>query len=317
MKNLLYALEIVFILVLAHHKANAQWSWDTISFEIPTTNIVMDSPGNTVWQIGEPHKSFFNTAHSGFNAILTDTANAYPPGDTSSFIYIIRNPFTQTCLTCMEFWHQYDMDSVGDKGIIDASYDGGKSWVVVSDTNFVENGTGFMWYQDFHSNTGEYTNHPLITTGRSDGWIKSNFCWRWFLAVSGDTIIIEPDSLLVRFTFISDTIQENKDGWMIDDIVCSAIDINFCTGTKEVYPGHVTVYPNPFSTQAMVQTDDHFKNATLVVYNSLGQPVKQIKNISGQSITLPRDNMPSGFYFLQLAEGYGILKTIKIVITDN
>jgi len=46
------------------------------------------------------------------------------------------------------------------------------------------------------------------------------------------------------------------------------------------------LYPNPFSSSTTLRTDIFLKNATLTVYNSYGQTVKQIKNISGQTVTL-------------------------------
>ncbi|MBA3285572.1 MAG: T9SS type A sorting domain-containing protein, partial [Nitrosopumilus sp.] len=64
----------------------------------------------------------------------------------------------------------------------------------------------------------------------------------------------------------------------------------------------LTIYPNPFSMQTTLQTDKIFKDATLTVYNSFGQQLKQIKNISGQTVTLFRDNLPSGLYVIRLAE---------------
>src|SRR5687767_10238215 len=134
MKKYLYVLIVIFNLTLVQYNTNAQWSRDTVSFETPTTSIVIDTVGGNLWQIGKPQKAFFDTAHSGINAILTDTLNDYPSNDTSSFIYIITDPYTLTCLTCMEFSHKYDMDSPGDKGLIDASYNGGASWIAVKDT---------------------------------------------------------------------------------------------------------------------------------------------------------------------------------------
>jgi len=53
-----------------------------------------------------------------------------------------------------------------------------------------------------------------------------------------------------------------------------------------------------------------------MVYNSYGQTVKQIKNISGQTFTLHRDNLQSGLYFLQLTQVNKIIATEKLVITD-
>ena len=318
MKNLLTVVYASIILFLFCCTANAQPAYDTVSFESPSTKIVIDSTGGNLWQIGRPQKLFFDTAHSGLNVIVTDTLNSYPPNDTSSFIYIIRNPFTQTCLTCMEFWHKYDMDTLADKGLIDASYDGGNSWIIVKDTFIQHFSSNFFWYYDYHASTGNTTPHPLTTTGKSDGWILSAFCWQWFLPVSQDTIIANPDSLLVRFTFISDSIADNKEGWMIDDILTTSGGLEICSGTKESsLDWRVTIYPNPFSTETILETEEPFQNVTLTMYNSLGQKVQQLKNVSGTSVVLQRDNLPGGLYFLQLSQDNSILRTMRLLIAEH
>jgi hypothetical protein len=77
------------------------------------------------------------------------------------------------------------------------------------------------------------------------------------------------------------------------------------------------IFPNPFSSQTTLYTNNLLiKNATLIVYNSLGQIVKQIRNICGQTITLHRDNLPSGLYFIRLIQDNKIITTHKLVITD-
>ena len=58
-------------------------------------------------------------------------------------------------------------------------------------------------------------------------------------------------------------------------------------------------------------------NATLTVYNSFGQAVAQIKNISEQAITLHRDNLASGLYFIRLTEENKTISVDKLVITDK
>lgn len=80
--------------------------------------------------------------------------------------------------------------------------------------------------------------------------------------------------------------------------------------------GNGTVYPNPFSTQTTLQTDNFFYNATLTMENVFGQTVKQINNISGQTVTLLRDNLPSGLYFVRLTQDSKIITTKKLLITD-
>ena len=59
-----------------------------------------------------------------------------------------------------------------------------------------------------------------------------------------------------------------------------------------------------------------FHNGTLTVYNCFGQTVKEIKNISGQTVTLQRDNLPIGLYFVRLTEDNKQIETKKIIITD-
>ena len=59
-----------------------------------------------------------------------------------------------------------------------------------------------------------------------------------------------------------------------------------------------SVFPNPIISSTTIQTIVNLKNATLTIYNSYGQALKQVKNISGQIFSLFRDNLPSGLYFI-------------------
>lgn len=76
------------------------------------------------------------------------------------------------------------------------------------------------------------------------------------------------------------------------------------------------VFPNPFASETTLQTDHPFKDATLTLENCLGQTVKQMTNISGQSVTISRDNLPGGLYFMRLTAA-NINYTYKVIITDK
>jgi hypothetical protein len=218
----------------------------------------------------------------------------------------------------MEFWHKYDMDTLNDIGIIDASYDGGNSWIVVNDTNNVMPWSSeFWWDYDYHESNGNTTVHPLTITGKSDGWIQSRFNWQWWFPLKSDTIIYPPDSLMIRFTFISDSVETYREGWMIDDIVTVSASMQNCSAIDENSADiNISLIPNPFSLQTTIRTEYHLKNSTLIVYNSFGQKAWQIDNISGQSVTVLRNGLPPGLYFLQLSEKGKLLATKKIIITD-
>jgi len=75
-------------------------------------------------------------------------------------------------------------------------------------------------------------------------------------------------------------------------------------------------FPNPFTEQTTLQIDYLLKDATLSICNYLGQKVKEIKNISGQTTTIFRDNLPKGLYLFNLAEGQQLIATGKLVIID-
>ncbi|MBI4931792.1 MAG: T9SS type A sorting domain-containing protein [Bacteroidetes bacterium] len=86
---------------------------------------------------------------------------------------------------------------------------------------------------------------------------------------------------------------------------------------EELNKTGIRVFPNPFSWEITLKMKDNFNNATLTVYNSFGKQVKQLKNISEQTITLHRDNLPSGLYFLRLTQDNKTISADKLVITDN
>ena len=318
MKRYLIVQVFLISFLIISEKASAQYTYDSVSFEIPTSKIIIDSAGNSIWQIGTPGKSFFDSAHSGTKAILTDTLSSYPPNDTSSFIYVIRNPYTQTCFTSMEFWHKYDMDTLTDIGIIEASYDGGNSWIVVNDTNEVSPwGSYFWWDSDYHAISGNYSIHPLTTTGKSDGWILSRFNWVWWIPVRADTIIYPLDSLMIKFTFISDSMDTGKDGWMIDDILTASAEWQLCSGTEDpLAEKKVSVYPNPFSLQTTLKTSFLLNNSIITIYDSFGNQVYYTEGVTGNTITLNRNGLPPGLYLLIIAEKDKLLATKKLLIVN-
>lgn len=78
----------------------------------------------------------------------------------------------------------------------------------------------------------------------------------------------------------------------------------------------VAIFPNPFSCQTTIQIGKILKDATLILYNPQGQQIKQLNNISEQTVTLYRENLASGLYFLQLIKDNQTFTTHKLIITD-
>ena len=90
------------------------------------------------------------------------------------------------------------------------------------------------------------------------------------------------------------------------------------TGIIEIKKGCIySIHPNPFFTECVLKTNYYLVNATLNIYNSSGQYVKQIKDISGNTITLRREDLITGFYYIQLTEKNKIIAAYKLLIIDN
>ncbi len=101
------------------------------------------------------------------------------------------------------------------------------------------------------------------------------------------------------------------------DVFIAKLSVAVATNIVENnFIDELSVFPNPFFSQALLQTGNLLHYATLTVDNVFGQTVKQIKNINGQTIVLSRDNLLSGLYFLRLTEDNKTIATKKIVITD-
>lgn len=78
----------------------------------------------------------------------------------------------------------------------------------------------------------------------------------------------------------------------------------------------IDIFPNPFSLQTSLHADKALSNATLIIYNSTGQAVKQFNNISGQDITIYREELTHGLYYIQLAIENKIISTKKLIVID-
>lgn len=278
---------------------------DSLTFEAGFYPFTIHIDSGSLWQTGRPQKTVFNHAHHGNKAILTDTMHSFPANDTSQFVLTIPHAYVSTCGSVLTFSHKYDMDTQGDKGYIEASYDGGSSWLMLKDTMGNSDFWGlyfFSWNWDYHEDTLWTHPHPTFINGSSKGWITSGFYWRWWIPEKSDTIIINPDSLMLRFTFISDSINKNKDGWMIDDISlwaetgCSGIEEN----TSEI---SVSVFPNPSAGLVNLSFAAPIPELNVEIINANGQTILSQKFTDQNSVTLDLSTQAKGLYFIKINNG--------------
>lgn len=127
-----------------------------------------------------------------------------------------------------------------------------------------------------------------------------------------DNAYVGGDFMVSPFIFGSDTLTNaGSESIFIAKYNCGLQSVN-----EVEVNGSISIFPNPFSTQTTLQTDNFLDDGTLTVYNSFGQTVKQINNLSGQTIIFHRENLPSGIYFIRLMQDHKIIATDKLLITD-
>ncbi len=113
--------------------------------------------------------------------------------------------------------------------------------------------------------------------------------------------------------------EQSTNGGGPHDGFCTKFNQLIATGINEeplLNNFDLTIIPNPFSISSTLVSYKELKNATLIIYNSLGQEVKKIKNISGHSILLERNGLSNGVYVIRLTQDDEVIGMDRIIITD-
>lgn len=104
-----------------------------------------------------------------------------------------------------------------------------------------------------------------------------------------------------------------------DSIIYFSTTIDNCTVGIEKAKSKVAeilVYPNPFSASAIfkIPADVSLNSLQFSLYNTLGQDVRHINNITEQEIKLERKDLPSGIYFYKFFNSEGMVGEGKVAI---
>ncbi len=217
---------------------------------------------DSIWQIGSPQKTFFNSAFSEPNALVTDVFNTYPPYHSSSFHVDFSEISLQTFPFIQISWQQkLDFESGADGAMIELSYDGGETWSnVFTDPVYRPFVVGLY---DIEVDT--LSNGEVGMTGTSD-WEFIAVCWGQFEGTQPDFV----DQLRVRFTMISDENDTQQDGWMIDNINMQ-IDI-LGVVTDDLVRKEIKVYPNPVEDNLMLEFEEMISpDSKIEIYDLSGK----------------------------------------------
>lgn len=295
----------------------------TFKFGKSQTNVYHPFPdSNAVW-IGY---SWHNEGGSG-PCIVTDDYNLYISGDTTIGIY----SYHKLCQN--GFVSAFPCPGAG------SYYNGQCGWKLFRQdiTNkkiylFV-NGTDYLAY-DFNLSIGDSLSSTCLSACNDNHiqsidsvLVGSQYRKRFWISGCGTlnyaSLIEGIGSTLGAFAMIATPFESGDDLWCLrlnNQIVwtsspgsnCGLTSINEHTANSN----KILISPNPFSSETTLNSIHTLKNATIYIYNSLGQQVKEMENTSGQTITLHRDNLPSGLYFIRLTQGNQTITTDKLLIID-
>lgn len=275
------------------------------------------SNSNNLWQIGEPHKTFFNQAFSQPNAIVTDTINNYSIGNHSYFEFTLPlidnlgwSPFQMNL--CISFQHKINTDSLKDGGYIEVNYHKDSAWRNIAyDTMHYFQGFFPMTFncENLYSVNDKLFNGECGFSG-TKSWAITQLQWIWMLPVKD---FYFPDTIRLRFHFISDSIASAKDGWMIDNIEATAY---YMDGNVEenVMKPDLIITPNPLIDNADVEiTVAGIGSMTAELYDITGKKVIKIDDISGNRFQLSRRNLKNGMYYLMIRNQNQVIATAKVI----
>lgn len=291
MKNLLLSIPLFF----SSLNIQAQWSNPNymLSFEDSSEFSHLRINQNDLWQIGVPQKSVFTAAYSAPNVMVTDTTLPYPVNDTSTFEIVNTASYGWTTGFQVGIYgfYQVNSDTLTDFGTMEVSPDNGTTWIdIINDSIY---SSYFFWG----------TPKPVLS-GNSNGWQ----IFHVEFAQLGSAFNVQlNDTILFRFTFISDSIQTNKDGLMFDDIGFE----DFYSSVTEVKNNQlISIYPNPTTNELFIENKSKTKRQTVQLFDHNGRLVLEIPDFNGSSLNT--EFLQNGIYLLKFSttEGYDLEKFV-------
>jgi len=243
---------------------------------------------NNIWQVGHVDKNIFTSGYYGPRALVTDSVNPYPPNIISSFQFSVKNCSLENnggcgaymvCYISVEF--KINSDSLLDGGTIEVSHNGSPFVNIIED--------------DLASIGGDiYSINDTVSSLNKPGYSGTSSNWQGF-GISYERTSQGFDTITLRFTFSSDAIHTNKDGWMIGFIQTGGIFEGLATIFKK---DMIKIHPNPSKDFVQLSISDEYKNGNLAILSETGQLIKKIHNATNNEMIDVTD-FPDGFYILQ------------------
>jgi len=307
-------LTIALLSLLGTIQAQTRAIWDTISSYTITFEESYQSlsiPQGSLWQVGTPSKGSFNQAHSPQKALMTDSVNPYPVNQNAYFdIFYTESYFFQYGFQMqLQFSHKFDTDTMLDGGYITVSYDKGLTWynVIEDQTYSFGNTPADDWNDEYniYSTLDTLVNGQKGFSGRRTEWGKVNLSW--YIIPARGVNCCDTDTTIIRFNFVSDGIDNNREGWMIDDIKMYSVDLGSAI-EKVSLPEQKLFFPNPANDYIFVEMGATEPDLAVEIYELTGKLIKSFPLVETEK-GLDISELEKGLYFVKIGT-----ETQKLII---
>jgi hypothetical protein len=306
MKKLLLQTLLCFLIIAP---AKAQFDYYQY-FDGADTSILnsvfidIDPDTNNVWQIGPPQKTIFNAASSVPNVIVTDTINPIPLNNTSRFSFTLDNGNFSQGVLAIQWKQKLDMDPGREGGIIEYSLDSGQTWLNVFNNPFVYS---FYGYNQANTDTIDATNE-FAFSGRDTTWRDIWLCFFYNVQMQQDTISL-------RYTLKTDSINDVREGWMIDNLSAHITILHTAKGGQQV--DNILAFPNATTGIVNIETTQ-LANTQFIeevyLFSTNGQLIKTYA-VNSANATLNLSDQPRGTYYLKVKSNL-MTETFVIFLED-
>lgn len=280
--NFLPLLMVILTVATAFTYTNFFEGTSNLKIEIDTTDT------NNIWQIGEPQKTIFHTASTVPNVIVTDTVNSYSLGDTSSFIvHLKKDTLFNAPIRAIQWVQKLDMDTNNAWGRIDFTVDSGQTWNNIFNNPYIYNVFGFN-YNNLDTISGE-----VYFTGTDTAWQNVWVCF-------DISYFWQFDSVQLKYTFLTDTIGPQKEGWMLDNFYLQ-VATPHTLAYLEKEGADIGLYPNPTNGILNIYADPNKNHIIeeIKVYDIKGSLVKQYGR-TPRKFYIDLTDLPNGNYVIKV-----------------
>jgi hypothetical protein len=265
--------------------------------------VIDTSQVNNIWQYAKVNKPGFAQLNS--IALTTDSIADYPINDTSSFIFKIQfvsfpsQMYSQLHSLGITLHHKFETDSAKDGLQLEFYNEFYHKWELASQMS-----GSYFWLVKNSDSTYKWDDDLL--TGTALQFHNSR------LAYGEPGVKASVDSLLLRFTFVSDSIDNHKAGWLIDSIMIEANYFRF----------------GGFNECKLAQNDylAYYDGSQIIINSLLAENRKSdfsLFDMMGRELLIDEvhfginsisvDSLPTGYYIVKVKNQAGVY-TKKIFI---